>query len=291
MALEISGYTRALNKSQEEGENLAAISRKLESDMEYVKKQIATVNEQRDKLQETYNLYSKCLDQADAELAKYQKERRAIQLELNAVQKSTATFSQEIQSLEREYAEKLQNQSSLEKGAKGTQKDVVKLKSFISEKEQTIANVDNNMSTIHLEVLSLQEKILTMKTSSSKIDGEISQLNELIEKYELDIKKSNDELAKKSSEIDSLNKKFVQITGGNENGHMGTLEATIHNISKSIQQKNQDCAEIQKFWLKAQNEMVQNSIKSNQLSEDSQSLRIKLTVLNRKKMVLNSNNF
>lgn len=68
---------------------------------------------------------------------------------------------------------------------------------------------------------------------------------------------------------------------------MGTLEATIHNLTKAIQQKDQECFELQRFWLRAQNEMVSMSIKSNEITDEIQNLKMRLTVLNRKKMVVN----
>jgi coiled-coil domain-containing protein 40 len=68
---------------------------------------------------------------------------------------------------------------------------------------------------------------------------------------------------------------------------MGTLEATIYNFNKAIQQKEQECFELQRFWLRAQNEMVAMSMKSNEITDVTQNLRMRLTVLNRKKMVVN----
>jgi hypothetical protein len=68
---------------------------------------------------------------------------------------------------------------------------------------------------------------------------------------------------------------------------MGTFEATIHNLSKSISNKDQDCFELQRFWLRAQNEMVIMSTTSNDITDEIQNLRMRLKVLNRKKMVVN----
>jgi coiled-coil domain-containing protein 40 len=68
---------------------------------------------------------------------------------------------------------------------------------------------------------------------------------------------------------------------------MGTLEATIYNFNKAIQQKEEECFELQRFWLRAQNEMVAMSMESNEITDVTQNLRMRLTVLNRKKMVVN----
>lgn len=70
---EINGYKRAIRKSQEEGENQNAVSAKLESEIEYIKRQIEDLSDQREKLSETYRvlLYNcRCMPKAWSKLIK-----------------------------------------------------------------------------------------------------------------------------------------------------------------------------------------------------------------------------
>lgn len=288
MSSEISGYKRAIRKSQDDGENLTLVSNKLENEIDYIKRQIEDLNDEKEKLGERFSVYSKSLEQADKEMNRFQQEKAVVTMEISANQKAMVTNFQATQKLERDVAEKLQMQFSLEKGAKGSQRDGQKLRSSIHEKEFLLATVDNELSKVQLDILNSQGRIKTMRETISKIDEDLNQKNLLTEKYEVEIRRCNDELGKKASEIDTLNKKYEQVTGGNENGHMGTLEATIYNMTKSIQQKEQECFELQKFWLRAQNEMVQMSTNSNEITDETQNLRLRLTVLNRKKMVVNN---
>jgi coiled-coil domain-containing protein 40 len=69
---------------------------------------------------------------------------------------------------------------------------------------------------------------------------------------------------------------------------MGPLEATIHNVTKLVVEKEKDCVQLQQFWLRSQNDLVSISKKSGQLQEEMANLKMKLAVLTRKKAVVNS---
>jgi hypothetical protein len=69
---------------------------------------------------------------------------------------------------------------------------------------------------------------------------------------------------------------------------MGPLEATIHNVTKLVNEKEKECLQLQQYWLQSQNELVTISKKSGELSEDMAHLKMRLAVLTRKKAVVNS---
>jgi hypothetical protein len=68
---------------------------------------------------------------------------------------------------------------------------------------------------------------------------------------------------------------------------MGPLEATIYNLTKAIQLKEKENLELQQYWLRAQNELVTIEKKSSEYTDEIQNLRMRATVLHRKKMVVN----
>ena len=288
MASEIAGFRRSLRRAQDEGETLTGVLHKLENDIDFVKRQISNMQEQQDKLKETYSMYMKSLSQAEQEMNQLQQERIAVQLEINAIQKSSAQTSQFIHKVEHEIDQKIHAQLSIEKGTQGIKRDGAKLRSLIHEKESLYANVQNEISNIQMESLNINGRISNMNDTLKRIDKEMEEKNQLIENYEQDIRRRNDEVSKKASEMDLINKKYDQLTGGNEEEHMGPLEATIHNLIKSIQLKEQESSQLQQFWLRAQNELVSLSRQAMEINEETQGLKMRLTVLNRKKMVVNT---
>lgn len=70
MDCELSGFRRSLRNAQEESETLMGLFNKIENEIEYVKKQTMIINDQKDKLRESYQMYTKILEQTEEELKK-----------------------------------------------------------------------------------------------------------------------------------------------------------------------------------------------------------------------------
>ncbi|KND03997.1 uncharacterized protein SPPG_01445 [Spizellomyces punctatus DAOM BR117] len=288
MTGEISGFKHSLRKAQEENESLTVLLNKLEGEVDFLKREIGSINEQKEKLKESWTMYTKSLSQTEAELGTVMLERQTLQMEMSAVQKQTHITVVATQKLQSEITEHLQTQLSISKGAQGTRKDNNRLHNQIHEKEATIAQVENDLSHIRLETLNANSRIRGMKETLQVLDAELAERNEVIEKYEVEIRRRNDELGKKQGEMDLLNKKYDQLTAKNLDESVGPLEATIHNLSKLVQQKEKECSQLSQFWLRSQNELVVMTKRTGEVSDETQDLRMRLTVLSRKKMVVNN---
>ncbi|KAJ3049688.1 Coiled-coil domain-containing protein 40 [Rhizophlyctis rosea] len=288
MVGEIGGFRQSLRKAQEQNETLTILLNKLEGEVAYLKRQITGINDQKEKLKESYSMYGKSLEQTEQELAQVMQERQALQLEVNAVQKLTLQTTTATQTLQTQIADHLQNQLSISKGTSATKKDNSRLRSQIHEKESIIATVQNDLSSIRLDTLNVSARLEGMRDKLRKLDAELGERNEVIEKYEVEIRRRNDELGKKQGEMDLLNKKYDALTGSTQDESVGPLEATIHNLTKLVQAKEKECTQLSHFWLRAQNELVAMSKKSQDVADETQDLRMRLTVLTRKKMVVNN---
>lgn len=66
---EISGFKQSLRKAAEENEALSMLMSKLDGEIEFLKRQIAQVNDSKEKLKESYTMYSKSLNQTETELS------------------------------------------------------------------------------------------------------------------------------------------------------------------------------------------------------------------------------
>jgi septal ring factor EnvC (AmiA/AmiB activator) len=66
---EINGFKQSLRKAQEQSETLSLLLSKLESEIESLKNQIMDVSDKRERLLEDYSMYTKTLQQTEAELA------------------------------------------------------------------------------------------------------------------------------------------------------------------------------------------------------------------------------
>ena len=81
----------------------------------------------------------------------------------------------------------------------------------------------------------------------SSFDTDLQEKTELVARYEVEIRKRNNEIEKKQSEVDRLNRRYDALVGAQEAPEStGPLEATIYNLNKSIAAKNAENTEFQK---------------------------------------------
>lgn len=226
---EISKFKQTLKKSSQESESLSILVNKLEGEIDYLKRQMSSMNDQKDKLKESYALYSKSLAQTEMDLAQimqvkpnqnyfyfFCKERQALQLEVNAIQKAIQQTITSTQKIDTQIKEHLQSQTTYEKGTSITKKQSRILTQTLHNQESTIAVVQNEISMLKLESLNVSSRVRDSKAALDALDTEIVTCNSLIEKFEGEIKKRNDELSKKQGDMDALNKKFDILSGKNQ---------------------------------------------------------------------------
>ncbi|KAJ3166907.1 Coiled-coil domain-containing protein 40 [Geranomyces variabilis] len=288
MSGEVSGFRLSLRRAQEQNETLTLLLNKLSNEVSHLRRDIAAIADQKEKLKESYTMYTRSLEQTEAELATVMAERAQLQLELASVGKQIRIAAAAGAKLGDEVAEHLQSQLSISKGVSSTRKDNAKLRAAMHDKEATIATVQNDLGHIRLETLNVTARIRGMSERVAHLDRELAERNGLVEKYELEIRRRNDELGKKQGEVDLLNKKYDLLTAKNQDESMGPLEATIHNLSKLVSGKEKECTHLSQFWLRSQNELVALTKRTGEVADDTQELRMRLTVLSRKKMVVNS---
>ena len=209
---EISGFKQSLRKQQEHQESLTMLLTKLENEIEYLKKQTRNNNEQQEKIKESYTMYAKTLSQTQSELDQVNADKGAIQQDISLLDKASLKLTTEIQKIEKEIMENLQNQISITKGAESAKKDGKKLKALVHEKETQIAQIQNDIALLKSESMSVNSKIDILKAKFSELDRELREKDKTIETYEAEIRKNEDLLSKKQSEVDLLNKKYDQLT-------------------------------------------------------------------------------
>ncbi len=113
----------------------------------------------------------------------------------------------------------------------------------------------------------------------------------MVERYELEIRRRNDEIERKQSEVDRLNKRYDSLISNNKEENMGPLEATIHNLNNEISTKQKECTELQYFWLRDQNELVNLQKDIEKETAQVQNMERQILALKQKQMRIGSKPF
>ncbi|KAJ1511123.1 Coiled-coil domain-containing protein 40 [Coelomomyces lativittatus] len=284
---ELEGFKKTIESMQQENETLDHWHTQLHQETHRLESQIQQTHTQKELHLSQYHVMQMTLEKHEHALKQTQLSRQTCMNELNATKKQFLLAQQKCRKLESELHELSQWQQSMEKSMSGTQKDVQKLLLTIQDKENNVAMYENQVAEAHLEGTRIKQWNDQLKLQLSELDGLIKEKNSIIEKYEVELRRGNDDMTKKQSEIDIMNKKLSYLLTHATEATLGPLEATIHNLTKLVNTKEKEGWELQQFWLKNQNELVQLAKKSSELSETLITMKMRLTILTRKKQMLN----
>eukprot|EP00833_Pecoramyces_ruminatium_P005052 jgi/Orpsp1_1/1179084/evm.model.c7180000067861.1 len=299
----INGFKNSLNQVQEKNESLTGLANRLESEIAFTKKQLSNIRENidknketfllyskslNDKNKETFLLYSKSLSNTEMELEKAVQDQKLLEIEDMNLQKQLVQMKFSTKKIDEEIMNLLQDQLYLKKGAQGAKRDRSNLRIKINEKEDVIAKTENEIAKLELQSLHLESLLNSLREKSKEIENEMEIKKKMIDKYELEIKRQNTVIEKKQSEIDGLNKKFDELKNLNDEEYQGPLEATINNLIKAVSQKEKEYYEMQQLWIRSQTDLIKLSKKNAEMSEEIQDLKMRSTILDRKRIIINS---
>eukprot|EP00833_Pecoramyces_ruminatium_P005586 jgi/Orpsp1_1/1179618/evm.model.c7180000070087.1 len=284
----INGFKNSLNQVQEKNESLTGLANRLESEIAFTKKQLSNIRENIDKNKETFLLYSKSLSNTEMELEKAVQDQKLLEIEDMNLQKQLVQMKFSTKKIDEEIMNLLQDQLYLKKGAQGAKRDRSNLRIKINEKEDVIAKTENEIAKLELQSLHLESLLNSLREKSKEIENEMEIKKKMIDKYELEIKRQNTVIEKKQSEIDGLNKKFDELKNLNDEEYQGPLEATINNLIKAVSQKEKEYYEMQQLWIRSQTDLIKLSKKNAEMSEEIQDLKMRSTILDRKRIIINS---
>jgi chromosome segregation ATPase len=212
---EINGYRKQLRESTEHTENLASIVDRISGEIEFIKEQIEGLKTKKEKIRQSYAMHNDMLLKTEENLKAVNKERESRQTELSTLDKQAIHLSRVIKETENRITDILYDQVSLQRGTHGTKRDTTKLQAQIFENEGVVSTLKNELAQMSFDIQSLQRKNQELKKSGEIISQEYAKTTAVIDKMENDVARQIDEISKKTTELDLLNKKYDQLLSKN----------------------------------------------------------------------------
>ena len=282
---EITGFKKEITIEQTSNEQLTSVLDKLVHDQTLAEKQAEAVAQRNARSAHQHTMIRKALEQKDAELVIEKKRMKQVQDKVQAGQKEVQTLQNKIHEIELQTDGIKSEQLTIEKGTENTIKDTGSLLQQVQDKEQEVTQFENELARIRVDTLNTQAHNDGLRQTLSSFDSDLQEKTELVARYEVEIRKRNNEIEKKQSEVDRLNRRYSALVGAQEAPEStGPLEATIYNLQKSIAAKTAENTELQKRWITLQTELVNIVTTSNEKSERLQELHSTNAILQQKKM-------
>eukprot|EP00455_Lapot_gusevi_P048339 TRINITY_DN6659_c0_g3_i1.p1 TRINITY_DN6659_c0_g3~~TRINITY_DN6659_c0_g3_i1.p1 ORF type:complete len:906 (-),score=334.81 TRINITY_DN6659_c0_g3_i1:228-2891(-) len=284
ISAEIAGYKHSIRNEQENNERLTGLLTKVQTEVAFLTQQIQQVNDKKKRHHTEFTMLRASLEKTDQELKISQLQEKQFRHEITVLEKQIQKVTQQRKAIEDEMLESLSNQMTLEKGAQNVLKEGQKLRTKIEEKEQKLADLQNEVARIKVDALNTIAYNQELKSTLDECMKELKEKEELIEKYEVEIRQRHDEIEKKQIYVGRLNRKYDSLVSNMEDENTGPLEATIKNLTKEIASKVQECDEMQRNWIKGQTELVDLMNQTNQQQEKVSELSATKTILGQKRM-------
>lgn len=213
-------------------------------------------------------------------------EGKALEQQFRNVDQAYVRTANEVQELNNEMLARLSEQMTVEKAAQKTVQSTRELRKKVRDQELNSVNLQNELAKVEVDTLNTEAHIQGLEQTLGLLDKEVDDKLRAIEKHEVEIRRRNDEIEKKTKMVDVLNKQYERLTANQTDDNMGPLEATIHNLQKEISQKAVEGKELQRRWIAFQTELVQVLSDNNAAEERVQRKKAEHTVLYRKRLRL-----
>lgn len=236
--------------------------------------------------QSHYSMLMKTLEQTEEQLKKQDIHSKVLQGQITSLNGQQVQLNNNMKQLEEERLAILSNQITFKKGSQSTVQALQKLMDKIRDKELDLSNLENEIARTNMDIIETQNHNKQLKSILHDVESEIKSKDELVTKYQLEIKRKHDEIEKRQATLDKLNKTFEKLTSGSEEESLGPLEATIKNISRQIEAQTKESEMLKKSWIKAQSDLVEIIQKIEETNTQLRDTKSKQTVLQQKKMRL-----
>ncbi|XP_030840683.1 coiled-coil domain-containing protein 40 [Strongylocentrotus purpuratus] len=284
LATEIEGYKKSIMKEQENNETLTLLLQKNEIDINSLRKQISTSQDRQEKIKQEYSTYSRMLHETEQALNRATTDRTLRVNELTALRKQIEREYQEKLRLEESIMDTLRNKLTMDKAAHYAKKMAGNIRKSIADQEAAKAKVENEISQDTLDLSNTNTRVEQLRKSLKELDGEIHEKNQIINRSEGEMVKRNAVIERKQGQIDQYNKKIEAAISGQGGEELGPLEQEVNALTKNIDTRTQEIADLQQFWLRQQGELVKMTQDKDNQQMEVDTMKKALTILHQKKM-------
>ncbi len=288
--VELESTRREIQATQAKHEALVSLRDRLENEVQWVEENLTKIRQERDQLQERYTLLSKSLEQTDAEAKKLDGLAKQLGNEAEQLLQNLQVVTLERQKVEEQMNTNLGLSAQTNKAVEGLLKEQARILEKIHERETEANEVENEIARTKVDRLNSQSYNDQLAEQHGGVMKELHAKEDMISKYELEIRQRNDEIEKKMYRVDRLNKKYEKMTegaGGEEN--LGPMENTIKNLDKNTASTLEECKDLERDWLRKQTELVSATTEGDAINEANNELQARVTILTQQQLRLTNN--
>ncbi|KAK2963335.1 putative flagellar-associated protein 172 [Blattamonas nauphoetae] len=283
---EIIGYKSLIRTEEEKCEKQTLILTNTRSDEGRLQKRIEESKATHEKALQDLGLLKKSADSVERDVENVRGQVAKLKGEVQSLQSILQKLTTEQIQVEDKISAFLNEQMSFDQFTKSTANKREKVLDSVREKDMEAAGVQNELERLKLDIINTQAHSASLKKALDELVRQLKEKDAIIEKFEVEIRRKNDEISKKQSEVDKLNRKYDSIVQNKTEEDKGPLEATIHNLNKEIAAKKEECSELERNWMRLQMSLLSLVKQNDTITTEVRQLETQLTLQSQRQLRL-----
>jgi len=288
LTAEIGGVSNEIRKEGGTSETLAENLNRLRLEEKRLEEESERLNHSQQKLNAQIKILQQSLQTTEASTAIVERENRRTEDQMNLIEDNIMKIHTQAQNLFEEVIHRINEHKTLEKKTANFLKQATQIRQDIDEKDIEKEGVENEVARVAIDALNTTSQIDVLKQKKREVSEERKKKEETVATYELEIRQGHDINEKKQSEVGKLNKLHDEIMNNASEMSRGPMDAHRNHLWQQIKEKTEEVGRLERDWIKKQTSLVKNQLSFDKFSEEISTSRTKKTILEQKKMRLNT---
>lgn len=284
---ELRGYQQLFKLETENYDKLLQQMDSTKNELGLLKKNLENFDNQKKYLEEQDRMLKGSKKATEKEISNLETKKKGIEDQLTVIEKNIMKGHQETQKLMEDIINNLSEQTTIEKSANNLSKQTERIKIEIREKEAEKESVNNDIIRVKMDVLHTEQGLGMLREKKDEIEKELSEKDELLKRFEKNIRSNHDDLEKKQLYVDRLNREYANLTKDITDESSGPHEAKLNHLERSIVEKDTEISRLERDWIYSQTRLVEKQNEIQQVQTDNSDFRTKLIILEQRKIRLN----
>jgi len=288
ISTEIAGVNTEIRREAGTSETLSNNLNRLKLEERRLEDEKGKLDHDYQKLYAQIKILKQSLESTENSAQGVERENKKVEEQMNIIEDNIMKIHTQAQRLYDQVINKISEHKTLEKKSANLLKQAQVIGQTMEEKDIEKENVENEIARVNIDGLNTTNQIDALKKKKREVSEERKKKEDTVRTYEIEIRQGHDINEKKQSEVGKLNKLHDEITNSSSEMSRGPMEAHKNHLTNQIKEKNEQVQLLERDWIKKQTNLVKHQQRFNKVSEENSELKTKKTILEQKKMRLNT---
>lgn len=288
MTSELAGISNDIKDEARTSENLSANLSKLRLEEKRLDDEKFRLEHEQHKLNAQIKILQQSLESTEISTQGVVKEIKKYEDQLVLIEDNIMKMHMQAQSVIEQVINRINEHKTLEKKSASSLKQAQMVEKEIEDKEIEKENAENEMARVNIDTLNTRNQIETLQKKKREVSEDRKKKEETVATYELEIRQGHDINEKKQSEVGKLNKLHDEIVNNASEMSRAPMDAHRTHLLNQIKEKGDQNQTLERDWIKKQTNLVKHTTHFNKIKEEIGTMSTKKTILQQKKMRLNT---